>query len=222
MLRAPKNNVLHASELRRSAAVVTIGGRRSARLGQIHRRGVHVPGEVGAWVFILGDMLVFGLFFITFAVYRASSPQLYAHSQEAMNQTFGLINTVILLTSSWLVALAVEGAKHGAHRSAPKLLSLAILCGALFATVKVFEYREKIRAGITLNTNEFYTFYYMLTGIHLLHVLIGTCVLVYLFNVARKDRLLAVDINVLEGGSAFWHLVDILWIVLFAMFYLMR
>jgi nitric oxide reductase NorE protein len=198
------------------------GGRRSVIAGPMRRRGVHIPGELGVWVFIIGDMAVFGLFFVTFAVYRTSALQLYAQSQRAMNQTFGVLNTVILLTSSWLVALAVEKAKRGANRVAGKLLGVAILSGAAFVSVKLLEYREKIRAGITLNTNEFFSFYYMLTGIHLLHVAIGIGVLAYLFKVVRKDNLIAADINVLEGGSAFWHLVDILWIVLFAMFYLMR
>jgi nitric oxide reductase NorE protein len=225
MLSAPDKSALPTRApryIRPAIGTPTNGGRRSVTVGPIHRRGEHIPGELGVWVFIIGDMVIFGLFFVTFAVYRTSSLQLYSQSQQAMNQTFGVINTVILLTSSWLVALAVEKAKRGANRVSGKLLAVAILCGAAFVTVKLLEYREKIRAGITLNTNEFFSFYYMLTGIHLMHVLIGMGVLAYLFKVVRNDNLIAADINVLEGGSAFWHLVDILWIVLFAMFYLMR
>ena len=223
MLSAPDKCVLPPMAprlVRRTAATPASGGHQSAT--RMHLRDVYIPGEVGVWVFIIGDLVVFGVFFVTFAVYRTASLQLYEQSQQAMNQTYGLVNTLILLTSSWFVALAVERAKRGANRVSGYLLTVAVLCGAGFIAVKLFEYSEKIRAGITLNTNEFFSFYYMLTGIHLLHVVIGMCVLAYLVKVARKRSLFAADIKVLEGGSAFWHLVDILWIVLFAMFYLVR
>ncbi|GAY22199.1 cytochrome c oxidase polypeptide III [Sphingobium fuliginis] len=172
-------------------------------------------------MFILGDLIVFGLFFVTFVVYRSWQPELYAASQMHMNQMFGVVNTILLLSSSWAVASALQRAKAGLPY-APALLGLAVTLGVGFGVVKVFEYREKLRTGIELNTNEFYTFYYMFTGIHLLHVMMGVGVLVYLSFIAKKSRLAADDIRTLEGGASFWHLVDILWIVLFALFYLMR
>lgn len=185
------------------------------------KAGRHLPGEEGVWLFILGDLVIFGLFFVTFVVYRSWQPELYAASQLHMNQTLGVVNTLLLLSSSWAVASALHRAKSGLP-GAPALLGLAIAMGIGFGIVKYFEYSEKIRVGITLNSNEFYTFYYMFTGTHLLHVTMGVGVLAYLFLVAKKDRLTASDIRTLEGGASFWHLVDILWIVLFALFYLMR
>jgi nitric oxide reductase NorE protein len=181
----------------------------------------HVPGEAGIWVFIIGDMIVFALFFLTFAVYRSQNAALYGESHRSLNQAFGLINTLLLLTGSWFVAMAVQSARAGVCKPVGPLLGLGLTSGAGFVFVKILEYSEKIRAGITLTTNEFFMFYFMFTGIHLLHVLIGMVVLARLLVLSQKASLSAHDIGILESGGAFWHLVDLLWIVLFCLFYLL-
>lgn len=189
---------------------------------QSARPSKHLPGEPGIWVFILGDMVIFGLFFLTFAVYRQDDPALYGQSHSLLNQTYGLVNTLILLTSSWLVAMAVHLAREGIRRPVVPMLSLALLCGVAFCGVKVLEYGEKISAGIVLTTNDFFMFYYMFTGIHLVHVLIGMVVLIFMVTVSRRPEMGEREIAALEGGGVFWHLVDLLWIVLFCLFYLVR
>ena len=186
------------------------------------RRAGHVPGEEGVWVLIMGDMLVFSIFFGTYLIYRAQSVALYTSSQLSMERGFGLLNTALLLTSSWFVALAVSHARAGRQDTAMRLLLGAFACGIGFVISKGFEWGGKIQAGITLNSNEFYIFYYMLTGIHLLHVLIGLIVLAYLIARSRRPDPGASYVLVMEGGGAFWHLVDLLWIVLFALLYLVR
>lgn len=182
----------------------------------------HLPGELGIWIFIVGDMMVFGLFFVTFTVYRSFDVDLYTKAHAAMSEGFGLINTLLLLTSSWFVALGVRAARLGETQRAPRHLTFAILCGVGFCVVKFFEYGEKIGAGLTLNTNEFLMFYYMFTATHLLHVVIGIGVLAFMWSLVRKPRLEPADIMSIESGASFWHLVDILWIVLFTLFYLMK
>ena len=193
----------------------------------------HLPGEPGVWVFILGDMLMFALFFGVFVHYRAQDPALYLQSQTTLNQSFGAINTMLLLTSSWFVVGAVQDARNQrAGRGCTRII-LAFLCGAGFITVKFFEYREKISAGITLTSNDFYMYYYMLTGIHLLHVVLGMGVLVFLWRTLRRSiahqgtlppntRSQESVVAHLESGASFWHLVDMLWIFLFALLYLMK
>jgi nitric oxide reductase NorE protein len=183
---------------------------------------LRIPGEAGVWVLIFGDMIVFGVFFVTYAVYRSQNPSLYDHAQQLMSQVFGVTNTVLLLSSSWFVALAVRRTRLGRSTLAPVLFALAFACGVGFSVMKFLEYGEKIRAGLTLNTNEFYTFYYMFTGIHFVHVLIGMAVLVYLGFISRREVLTEADMTMLESGASFWHLVDILWIVLFTLLYLMK
>jgi nitric oxide reductase NorE protein len=187
-------------------------------------RGVekHLPGEAGVWVFILGDMIVFGLFFVVFVYYRAHDLAQYTRSQSSLNRGYGAFNTLLLLTSSWIVALAVQAARQNLNKRSAKLFVLALLCGLGFVIVKMFEYGEKIRAGITLTTNDFYMYYYVFTGIHLMHVLIGMGVLVFLWSISKSEVLEEKHVNMLESGASFWHLVDILWVVLFALLYLMK
>jgi nitric oxide reductase NorE protein len=182
----------------------------------------HLPGEAGIWVLILGDLLVFAVFFATFLVHRARDVALYSASQSSMQLGFGLLDTGLMLTSSLFVALAVADARDGRSSRAVKGLVAALACGIAFVVSKAFEWGAKVGAGITLNTSEFHTFYYMLTGIHLLHVLIGLAVLGYLVRRSRRADPGPGHVTALESGGVFWHLVDLLWVVLFALFYLVR
>ena len=191
----------------------------------------HVPGEVGIWVFILGDMVIFGLFFIVFVYNRGLNSDVYLQSQATLNQNYGAINTLFLLASSWFVAMAVDDMRSKVVRLAPLFFTLAMLCGLGFGVVKVVEYREKISAGITLTTNDFYMYYYIFTGLHFLHVLIGMGVLVFLWfkaraavrrNVAKSTAVKENEMMLIESGASYWHMVDLLWIVLFPLLYLMK
>jgi nitric oxide reductase NorE protein len=188
--------------------------------GRSARPERHLPGEPGIWVFILGDLVVFGIFFVTFAVYREANLATYAASHHALNQAFGLINTLLLLTSSWFVASAVKAVRAGDRARAGPFLAAGLLLGTGFCGMKALEWGEKFRAGVSLLTDDFFMFYFMYTGIHLLHVAIGMVVLVGMIAIARRPEPTARDLALLEGGGVFWHLVDLLWIVIFALFYL--
>lgn len=185
-----------------------------------------LPGEEGIWVLIFGDMLAFAAFFVTFLVYRLDDPALYQAGRASLDQGLGLLNTLLLLTSSWFVATAVHQARAGIRARVVPLLNAACACGVGFGVVKVFEYGAKIGAGIGLSTSDFHMFYFMFTGIHMLHVLIGLGVLAFLIVRARAVAQGAAPadagyVATMESGGAFWHLVDLLWIVLFALFYLL-
>ena len=180
-----------------------------------------VPGEPGIWVIIFGDLLVFSLFFGTFAYYRMGEPELFRQSQAHLNQAFGLLNTILLLTSSWAVAKGIGLVRAGQGERARSLVGLAMLLGAGFAVVKVFEYREKLAAGIGPTTNDFFMLYFTYTGVHLLHVLAGLGALAFLRSRTTRPPDPG-TIAAMEGCGIFWHLVDILWVVLFAILYLHR
>jgi nitric oxide reductase NorE protein len=182
----------------------------------------HLPGEAGVWMFIIGDMLMFSLLFSVFVYYRSDDVALFSTSQQALSQTYGLFNTILMLTSSWFVALAIHSQRQRLVHLTTRFLVLAVLCGLGFIVVKVFEYSEKFAANLTIVTNDFFMYYYMLTGIHLLHVVLGIIVLLYVCTISRRSELSADDVNMLESGASFWHMVDMLWIVLFALLYLMR
>lgn len=184
--------------------------------------GGHVPGEPGIWIFILGDMAVFAVLFGTFLVYRNKDVDLFDSSQLHLNATFGLINTLLLLVSSMLVVLAVSAVRRGTARPAPLLIAGAIACGLAFSVLKIVEYAGKFDAGITPQTNSFYMFYFLLTGLHWFHLLLGLAVLTYLLVSARRKRHDARQLAWFEGGGCFWHMVDLLWIVLFPLIYLLN
>jgi len=181
-----------------------------------------LPGEQGVWVFIAADMAMFGLLFTSFMLERGKNLALFEQSRLALNADYGGVNTLILLTSSWFVALAVQAAKADRVRLVPRFLLPAMLCGAAFGMLKIVEYREKLGAGISMLSNDFFMFYFVLTGIHFLHVIAGTVVLGVLWNKARSTGYGRVNAIGLETGASYWHMVDLLWIVIFPLLYLMR
>ncbi|MEM7469216.1 MAG: cytochrome c oxidase subunit 3 [Pseudomonadota bacterium] len=182
----------------------------------------HIPGEFGVWIFVLGDMCIFALFFAVYLFYRTEDLPLFIESQQTLNQNFGAVNTLLLLFSSLFVALAVLDIREQQGKYATRLIGLAIACGLGFAAVKFFEYGEKLRAGIGITSNDFFMYYYIFTGIHFIHVLIGLVVLLLMFFAARDGIQTDNAMRTFESGGIFWHMVDLLWIVLFPLLYLIR
>ncbi len=181
-----------------------------------------LPGDPGVWIFVGADLLVFGLFFMSFVFERSKDVELYNLSQQALNFNYGGINTLILLTSSWFVVLAVHALKMGRARQVAPLLGLGALCGLAFCVLKVVEYTEKISGGISMLTNDFYMYYFILTGIHFVHVIAGTVILFIFWKMARTTAGDGINVVHLESAATYWHMVDLLWIVLFPLLYLMR
>lgn len=187
----------------------------------------HVPGELGIWCFVAGDLAVFTVFFVLIALGNGDQAQVFAQSRASLELWIGVLNTLLLLSGSWLVATAVERCRESVQsgggpdaRRAALQFALAILTGVLFVANKSLEWGIKIAHGITPATNDFFMYFFVFTGIHLFHVLIGLGVLIALRRVSRRERLDSKALRTIESGATFWHLVDLLWIVLFALFYL--
>lgn len=179
---------------------------------------IHIPGETGIWVLIGGELFAFSAFFLVFAYYRGLDPALFRAGQAGLDHAIGLTNTIILLTSSLFVALGVQRIRDGRGGGA-FWLRAALGCGAAFAVLKLFEYWQKIAAGVTPLTSDFFMYYFAFTGIHLLHVIIGSGALVFAI-VASRNEPSPTRTMIAECVGVFWHLVDLLWIILFALFYL--
>ncbi len=180
-----------------------------------------LPGVEGVWVFVLADMSVFAVMFGCFMWDRRRESVLFEASSQALNRNFGGINTLILLTGSMLVVLAIDALKSGRTRAAPPLLGLAAASGLAFVVSKTLEYHEKLAAGLSLLTNDFFMYYFIMTGMHLGHVVVGTVVLAVLARKSRSAR--AGDpVTLYESGATYWHMVDLLWIFLFPLLYLLR
>jgi len=182
-----------------------------------------IPGEVGIWIFILGDMTLYGLLFCSFLIDRGENAGLYNESAHTLHVGFGAVNTLLLLTSSLAIAWAVRSVRERITTDrAPFLVGVAFLCALGFVVNKYFEYADLLRDGLEPTNNTFYTYYYVLTGIHLTHLLAGMGVLVFIFRVSRKRVHSERDVRAIESGASFWHVVDLLWIVLFPLLYLVR
>ncbi len=179
-----------------------------------------VPGQVDMWIFVLFEGCIFASYFIIYMLYRMHDQALFLRSQQQLNLDFGVANTLILLTSSWLIARSVQLARAKKYPAAIRQACLTVLCGVLFVVAKVLEWSIEIRKGYEFSSNEFFWFYYFLTAIHVLHVLIGFIVLgVVIYQLWSPERR---SQEIIETGATYWHMVDYLWVVIFALLYVLR
>jgi nitric oxide reductase NorE protein len=184
-----------------------------------HQRAV-VLGQPDMWAFVLFECLVFASYFIIYMLYRMHQPELFLRSQQHLSQNFGVANTLILLTSSFFMARCVQSAREEKYEIALRQVVLTLLCGISFVASKTIEWWLKIREGLHFSTNEFFSFYYFLTSIHILHVLIGFLVLsVVVYQLSSPERR---SQEIVETGATYWHMVDFLWVLIFALLYVMR
>ena len=178
--------------------------------------------EKGIWIFVCIDLSIFFLFFLVFVLERHAAVDLFNQSQLHLNETIGFINTLVLITSSWLLVLALKIIEKDQYKAKIFLL-LSIVLGILFSILKLYEYYEKFSAGISIVENTFYTFYFLLTFIHFCHVVGGLIALSMLFrwiNARYKTPAFCKDAG--ESIGIYWHMVDLLWVMLFMLLYLLR
>ena len=179
-------------------------------------------GDLAVWLIILAELLAFGILFLSYAFARLQDVPLFNASQSTLDLTYGGINTALLITASWCVVRAIQAVKCSASVRGAVWLLAALACGAGFVGVKLMEYSAKWAAGVDLSTNTFYMFYFLLTGFHFFHVLAAMVFVAILSVQTLRGRYGPEDVHALETGGAFWHMVDLLWIVLFPLIYVMR
>ena len=179
-----------------------------------------VPGQPDMWAFVLFETLVFTAYFGFYMFYRARSPELFLHAQAQLDLRIGVVNTLVLLLSSWSVARCVQSARAGAYGPALRDASLTALFAVVFLCVKVSEWARLSSEGNGFDSNDFFTYYFFLTGIHFVHLLIGFVVLgvlVYQLRIpVRRDQ------KLVETCATYWHTVDFLWVLIFALLYVVR
>lgn len=175
------------------------------------------PGGILMWIIIFLELITFGMALVAFVYYGAEEAEVFHQSKLQLNPTIGAINTIFLLTSGLFVANAIHFYKEGNTQKTSLFFKLAMLGGLLFLFLKSFEYYTKITHGITLDTNTFFTFYWLLTGFHIIHVLIG---LILLFITERNISKNKSELEDVEATATFWHMCDIIWLLLFPIIYL--
>lgn len=173
-----------------------------------------LPGNPMMWILILSELAVFGVAFVGFAVARALDPALFDAGQAHLDRLLGGINTMVLVTSGWLAARAVEARRASRRGASRRHLAAAAAIGSVFLAIKGVEYASTIGAGCTIDTDTFFALYFLLTGFHAAHVVMG---IVILAVVAMAD-----SVENVETGAAFWHMVDLVWILLYPLVYLIR
>lgn len=184
-----------------------------------HKR---VPGEPGVWAFILVEMAIFTALFGVIVWSRASNSRIFAEGQAVLSQPLGLFNTIVLIAGSVLVVNAITAVETGQTQQASRSLGAAMACGAVFAFVKAVEYHNALHHGEFIHTNPYWMFFFAVTGAHLLHVFVGVAVLglirkrVRLGLPGRRDR------ELFMSATCYWHMVDLVWLVLFPLFYLVN
>ena len=181
---------------------------------------IHLPGDGAMWVMVLGDLIIFGSYFVIFMVHRAMAPAEFLAAQQHLNLDIGAFNTLVLLTSSWFVARSVLAARAGDIAAALRLTYFGGACGAVFIVIKAVEWWSKVAQGHTMGSGEFFMFYYMLTGVHLFHVSLGLLILGITVRELRNPR--KRRMSMVESSAVYWHMVDLLWVVIFGLLYVMR
>ena len=180
------------------------------------------PGDLAIWIFILAELSVFALLFVVYAFTRRYHLELFDLYQQQLNQTAGLINTLTLITSSYFVVRAVNAIKQGKSQRCSQWLWAAIALASLFLVVKGWEYQHHFSQGIGLSTNLFYTFYIAMTFFHFMHVVMGMVILTVVALKAGHGGYSATEHTGVETGASYWHMVDLVWLILFPLVYVMH
>lgn len=178
-----------------------------------------LPGDLAMWFFILAELTVFAILFIGFAVTEQLNPVMFIEGKAKLHQLSGLINTLTLITSSFLVALALNAMHKGNGIKSAILLITAKLVASVYIAVKIWEYLSLFDQNIDIETNTFFTLYFMITFFHLMHVLLGMVILIFIAVKAVKNQYNSSNISGFESGASYWHMVDMLWIILFPLIY---
>jgi len=182
----------------------------------------HPPGDLAIWIFILAELAVFAAFFAAYAFTRMGNVELFDTYQQTLDRRAALINTLALITSSYFVVRAVAAIREGSSRGCVRWLFAALGMGLLFLVVKGAEYVHHFGAGVRLSTNSFYMFYLSLTFFHFMHVILGMVILAAVAAKARGGGYSAADHTGVETGASYWHMVDLVWLILFPLVYVMR
>lgn len=180
------------------------------------------PGDLAIWIFILAELLVFAVLFLVYAFARRNNLELFDLHQLGLDRTAGLANTITLITSSYFVVRAVAAIREGRAQLCSGWLWAAFSLGALFLLIKGFEYQHHFSMGVTLRTNDFYLFYLSLTFFHFMHVIMGMVILAAVALKARRGGYSANEHTGVETGASYWHMVDLVWLILFPLVYVMH
>lgn len=188
--------------------------------------------KFGMWVFLLTEILLFGGLFVAYGIFRAWNPEMFLNAHKALDVTLGTVNTVVLITSSLTMALAIRSLQVNKSQLSAGFLILTLMFAATFMVIKYFEYSHKIELGqlpgklytftgiAGSNPHIFFSVYFAMTGLHGIHVLIGMIAIFWVLIRTRRNEFSPEYYTPVEMVGLYWHLVDMIWIFLFPLLYL--
>ena len=189
-----------------------------------------IASKIGMWLFLFTEILLFGGLFVLFAAYFYAYPEDFHMSGKILSRVLGTTNTVVLITSSLTMALAVGAIQRGQEKPARHFLLITIAFAIVFLIIKYFEWSAKISHGIYPNGAEylalpkgqmtFFNLYYLMTGLHAVHIIIGGMLITWLYYRVNKYKASEQNALLVENVGLYWHVVDLVWIYLFPLFYL--
>ena len=185
-----------------------------------HKNLYYPPGGILLWIVIFLELFTFGIALIAMIMYSKDEPEVFHNSRLLLNSTFGAINTLFLLTSGFFMAKSVENFKANNISKSSLYLKLTMLGGVLFLILKSVEYYGKLGAGLTMGYNTFFSFYWMLTLFHVIHVIVGLVILISIYFGIKKEKI-STKLEDIEASAAFWHMCDLIWLLLFPVIYLL-
>jgi len=191
-----------------------------------------VGSRMGLWLFLFSELILFGGMFIIYAVYRFKHPEEFRLAAAELDTFIGTVNTIILLTSSLTVAMSITAIRRGKKYFSMMLVGATIIFALIFLVNKYFEWSHKISLGIYPQSPDllnkppgeilYFGLYYVMTGLHAVHIVIGIIVLAWMMVFIGNGKITQHSFVRLEAGALYWHLVDIIWIFLFPLFYLIQ
>lgn len=187
----------------------------------------------GMWIFMVTEVLMIGAIFVGYLLFRGRYPEAFSAAHKILNVKLGALNTVVLIVSSATMVLGVSAAQRGNNKRAINMLLATVACGAIFCVVKYFEYSHKFHEGIFpggLYTYKelaiphvpiFFSFYFVMTGIHAFHVVVGMCLITWTILRIKRGQISKEFFTPVELVGFYWHFVDLVWIYLFPLLYLL-
>lgn len=186
-----------------------------------HSNIYYPPGGILLWIIIFLELITFGMAVIAFMISANTELEVFEQSRLHLNTTIGSINTLVLILSGYFMAIAVKEYKEHNVAKFFQFLKLTVFGGVVFIVLKTIEYYFKIQDNLYIDTNTFFTFYWLLTLFHLIHVMVGLVILlITYYNVKKQNS--PQTINDIESAAAFWHMCDLIWLLIFPILYLLN
>ena len=194
----------------------------------------YLSGKEGIWLFMLTEILMFGAIFVGYAIYHNMYPEMFAEGARSLDWRMGFVNTLVLIFSSFTMAISISYIQRNMQKKAVIAMATTVLCGAIFMVIKYFEYEHKFHLGLLpgkfldvakvgaqhANLGLYFGFYYCMTGLHGIHVLLGMGLITWCLIRTMRGEFHGQYWIVVEGVGIFWHIVDLIWIFLFPLLYL--